>query len=192
MAYAYAEAARAAGAGGGPRAPRRPAAPASRPRSVAARGAAQVVRLVVPGGGDRHGARRAELVDEPPARLVVGAVGPEEALVRARELLGPVGAQRLDLLVARAVAALALEPVRQVGMPGQPGGEAAQLGLEAVEALAECGVDEPDLDGAPGPDRAERARQLGGHAGADAARQEVGPVLRAVQASHVLVVGVEH
>src|SRR3954468_12349761 len=127
--------------------------------SVAAGGEERVVGLVRRGGdrgGDRHAAWRAELVDEPPARLVVRAVGPEETLVRARELLAAIRAERLDLLVPGAVAALALEPVRQVGVAGEPGGEAAKLGAEAVDTLAEGGVDQPHLDRAPGPDRAER------------------------------------
>ncbi len=61
--------------------------------------------------GSRRGnlARRARLVDEAAAGLVVAAVVPEEALVRARELLGAVDAERLDLLVGGAAAALLYE-----------------------------------------------------------------------------------
>jgi hypothetical protein len=51
---------------------------------------------------------------------VVAAVGPEEALVRARELLGAVRGERLALLVARAGAPLGREQVRRLGIVRQP------------------------------------------------------------------------
>ena len=127
------------------------------------------------------------------ARLVVAAVLTEEALVRAGHLLCAVGLERLDLLVARAALALALEPVSDVGMACEALGETLHLGAEARDRVAESRVDQADLDRVPRPDRGERsARELGGLLSADAARKQVGPVLRPVQPAHVLVVRVEH
>ena len=89
------------------------------------------------------GARRAGLVDEAAARLVVAAVGPEEALVRARELLGAVDAERLDLLVGGAAAALLLQPVRVVVVRARAARRARDLGEEALRVLAEGRVEQP-------------------------------------------------
>ena len=94
----------------------------------------------------RHRARRAELVHEAVARLVVAAVLAEEAAVRAGELLVAVGAQRLDLLVARAPAALVLEPAVEARVAREALGQAADLGAEALGGGAEGGVEQPDLD----------------------------------------------
>src|SRR5919108_4578415 len=60
--------------------------------------------------GDRYGARRPGLVDEAAARHVVTAILAEETLVRAGHLLGAVGGEGLDLLVAGAGTTFLVEP----------------------------------------------------------------------------------
>ncbi len=142
------------------------------------------------GAADRH--RRAELVDEAAARLVVAAVRPEEVLVPARQLLAAVGAQRLDLLVARALAALLLEPAARA----RRGGRAARRGRGAGRRSWRRSRRTPRRSGRSRPRGACRPRwnvsvSSRGELVADAARHQVGPVLGPVEAAHVLVVRVE-
>ena len=78
------------------------------------------------------------------------------------------------------------------GLPARCSARLAHPGAEADRGVAEGVVEEPDLDGAPRADGLERGRgEANGHLGADAAREQVGPVLRAVEASHVLVVRIQ-
>ena len=80
----------------------------------------------------RHdGARCAELVHEPVARLVVAGVRAEEAVVRADELLGAVRAERLGALVVAARRPLRAEQPGHAGTAGEARGEAADAGAEA-------------------------------------------------------------
>jgi hypothetical protein len=72
-----------------------------------------------------------ELVHEPPARLVVGAVGAEETLVAAGEFLVAIRLERLDALVDGAAAAFvletsAMEPVMRDAF-GEPGCACSKL-----------------------------------------------------------------
>ncbi len=123
---------------------------------------------------------------------MVAAVVAEEALVRPDELLGPVRAQRLDLLVPPARPPLALEQAGQARGVGRALGDRAHAGAEALGGVAEGVVEQPDLDRPPRPDGFERRRgQLGGQLGAHAPGQQVGPVLRSVQPAHVPVVGIQ-
>ena len=65
--------------------------------------------------------------------------------------------------------------------------------MEALDVVAERVVEQADPDRPPGAHRLERGRgQLGREAVPDPAREQVGPVLGAVQAAHVAVVGVQH
>ena len=97
-------------------------------------------------------------MDEPVPRLVVAAVGPEEAFVRARELLRAVGGERLALLVARAGAPLGREQLRPLGIVREPLGEVAHAGAEARRGVAEGVVEQAELDRAARADRLERRR----------------------------------
>ena len=104
--------------------------------------------------GSSNGTRCAELVDEAVAGLVVAAVGAEEALVRAHELLGAVGGERPALLVARARAALLGEP--GCGVAREPLGVAAHADVELLSGGAERGVEQPDVHRSARPERRER------------------------------------
>jgi hypothetical protein len=64
-------------------------------------------------GGTRQRGRP-ELAGEPPPRLVIAVVGPEEALVRTNHLLGSVGPKRFDPLVAGPPPAFCVELVAQM------------------------------------------------------------------------------
>ena len=88
---------------------------------------------------------------------MVAAVGPEEALVRARQLLAPVGVQGLDPLVVGAAATLVVQPPLQVAVAGDAGGECPDVVLELAEIGAEGIIDQADLDRLAGSDRGERA-----------------------------------
>ena len=130
------------------------------------------------------------------ARLVVAAVVAEEALVRPRQLLGAVGGERLDA-ARRGGAARRLASSRRAVVRGaRPGARPSPRtrGAEALDVVAERVVEQADLDRPPGADRLERRRRSARPSSscADAARQQVGPVLGAVEAAHVPVVGVQH
>src|SRR5450755_2371449 len=91
---------------------------------------------VLPGAG----AGRAEFVDEPSSRVVVAAVGAEEAFVRAGELLVAVRVQRLDLFVAFPPSALLLQPLLQVGVSREALSQDTGLRVEAGQGGAEDAV----------------------------------------------------
>ena len=104
-----------------------------------------------------------------------------------------VGLQRLDPLVAGAAPPLLLEQALRLDPMRESLGVVARPRMERLRARAEGGVEKPDPHCLVGADggvwRLDQARR---RCGADAAGQEVGPVLGAVQAAHVPVVGVQH
>jgi hypothetical protein len=81
-----------------------------------------------------------QFVDEPPTRLVVTGVTPEETLQRLGELFSAVCLQRLGVLVPCAVVALLSESAREAGIGREAFGEVACVVVEAVERGAEGGV----------------------------------------------------
>src|SRR3954466_2225992 len=128
----------------------------------------------------RNRARCAELMNEPVSGLVVAEVLAKETVVGAGELLSAVCAERLDALVAPARAPLLVEQLRPVWVVGKVFGHSTHVGAEALRGVAEGVVEEPDLDGAPRANGFERGRgEAIGHLGAYAAREQVGPILRA-------------
>ena len=65
-------------------------------------------------------------------------------------------------------------------------------GSELLGVLAEGVVEQPDVDRAACSQGLERrGRELDCHLRADTSRQQVGPLLGAVEAAHVRVIGVE-
>src|SRR6185295_11406165 len=154
-------------------APRRGRATADAPRRARRQGGS---------ADDRGGA--SELEDESAPRLVVAAVRAEEAFARARKLLAAVVGERPAALVPYAAAAL----LRQLpcGIARQRFGVAARAGVELIRGLAQGRVEEPDCHCAACAQRFERRRrELSGQFRAYAPRQQVGPVLRAIETAHV-------
>jgi hypothetical protein len=86
-------------------------------------------------------------VDEAGSGVVVAGVGAEEAFVAAGELLIAVGAQRLDVFLARAAGAFVLEPSRQAAVAGEALRQHAGPDLEAGQGGAERVVQQPNPDG---------------------------------------------
>src|SRR5689334_15375610 len=98
----------------------------------------------------------AELVDEPPPRLVIAGVGAEEALVAAGEFLVAICLEGLVALVDRAAAVLVtqaslIEPVRRDALR-EPNGPRPK----PIQVHTERSVDQPGPDRLRRPDGAER------------------------------------
>jgi hypothetical protein len=140
-----------------------------------------------------NGAGRAELVDEPAARLVVAGVGPEKALVTACKLLGAIRIQWLEALVMVAAASLGVEVTVEPGVAGKSRSE-----LVDVNAKRQCGVtdgliDQTDVSGVLCSEWCERrASESRGELASEPAGEQIGPVFGAVEPAHVLVVGVQN
>ena len=91
--------------------------------------------------------RRGAFVDEPVPRLVIGGIGSEEAPGHLRQLLDPVGSQRLSALVGDPPLALGLELLLEVRVPGELLGSPYGLRFELVNVVTETVVQKPKVPG---------------------------------------------
>ena len=115
-------------------------------------------------------------MDEPVPRLVIGGTGPEEAPRHLRQLLDPVGGQRLSAFVGDPPLALGLEEMPEVRVPGELLGPPYRLRFELDDVVTETVVQEPKVPGITCADREPALGQLQRRSRADAPRQGVGPV----------------
>ena len=126
-------------------------------------------------------------------RDVIAGVEAVEVAAHARELVVAVALQRALGFVARTPCGLGSQAGRQAGVARQHRGALPGVVHEVTAPIAEDGIDQ-----APRAGLRRRHRQPAAHHGvhrraaAQAPRQQVGPVLAAMQIAHVLVVRVEH
>ena len=113
-------------------------------------------RVLHLGGSPENCVRRRELLNEASPCLVVTAVGAEEAIPAAGELLGAVGRERLVALVLDAPPSFASEACLVQAVVGHALGEPPQADTKVVQACAEDGVQQSDPDRLVGAKRVER------------------------------------